>query len=286
MSWNFRYASHLGYRSPESPLFLHSVGSADPVAHIDFAADLGFSGVQYALAVTRPEEELNRVSGALARRGLEPGCLIYAPLALAKKPLWGTKEPDAVSAWQRQLRRSFAVAKTLNARHIAILSAAEPSRPIAMQHAALIENLKRAAEDAEQQDLVLCLETLSRRSLPGMLLTRIAEAYAVVKAVGSPAVRLIFDTSHVQIMDGDLLQNLRDTWDAIALIQIADNPDRLEPGKGEINFKSVFRTIRELGYSGLVELEHNWSTPSKETEERGIKYLRYLDNGITSESVG
>jgi hydroxypyruvate isomerase len=155
-----------------------------------------------------------------------------------------------------------------------------------MQHAALIENLKRAAEDAEKQDLVLCLETLSRRSLPGMLLTRIAEAYAVVKAVGSPAVRLIFDTSHVQIMDGDLLQNLRDTWDAIALIQIADNPDRLEPGKGEINFKSVFRTIRELGYSGLVELEHNWSTPSKETEERGIKYLRYLDNGITSESVG
>jgi hydroxypyruvate isomerase len=115
-----------------------------------------------------------------------------------------------------------------------------------------------------------------------MLLTHIAEAYTVVKAVGSPSVRLIFDTSHVQIMDGDLLGNMRETWDTVALIQLADNPHRLEPGSGEINFENILRTIRELGYTGLVELEHDWSVPGRETEERGIEYLRYLDKKISA----
>jgi hydroxypyruvate isomerase len=90
-------------------------------------------------------------------------------------------------------------------------------------------------------------------------------------------VRLIFDTSHVQIMDGDLIDNLRATWDAVGIVQIADNPGRLEPGTGELNFANFLRVVQELGFDGLVELEHDWSQPTRACEQAGIAYLRELD---------
>ena len=71
MTWTLRYASHLGYRSADAPLYPESVGSLDPVAHVEFAAGLGFSGVQYALARSRPVPEQEAVARALARHGLE-----------------------------------------------------------------------------------------------------------------------------------------------------------------------------------------------------------------------
>lgn len=281
MAWALRYASHLGYRSPDTPLFRECVGSDDPVAHVEFAASLGFAGVQYALAVTRSGQEITRVARALARHGLEAGCLLYAPRDILTQPLWGTLESGARELRELHLTRSFAVAQELGARRIAVLSGADPGRPRALQHAALIENLKWAAEKAERASMVLCLENLSRRSLPGMLLEHLAEAYAAVTAVSSPTVRLIFDTSHVQIMDGDVLENLRATWPAIEVIQLADNPGRGEPGSGELNFANILRAVRRQGYAGLVELEHGWTRPGRDAELQGIESLRAMDGALS-----
>lgn len=281
MTWVLRYASHLGYRSPDTPLFREYVGSDDPVAHVEFAASLGFAGVQYALAVTRPREEITRVARALAHHRLEPGCLLYAPRDVLTQPLWGSSDTDAKQVRELHLTRSFAVAQELGARRIAVLSGAHPGQPRTIQHAALIENLKSAAEKAERAGVVLCLENLSRRSLPGMLLEHVADAYAAVTAVSSPHVRLIFDTSHVQIMDGDVLENLRTTWHAIEIIQLADNPGRGEPGSGELNFANILRAIHHQGYAGLVELEHGWTRTGRDVELRGIQSLRELDGALT-----
>ena len=247
---------------------------------MDFAAALGFAGVQYARAVTRPKAERTRVRAALERHGLETGCMVYAGREIVLAPLWGTTEAGARAAWQAALQDAFDIASEVNARHVIVFSGADPRVPLALQHAAFVENLKRAADLASARGVVLCLENMSRKSRSGTLLSHLGEAYAIVKAVGSPAVRLVFDTSHVQIMDGDLLDNLRATWDAVAVVQIADNPGRFEPGTGELNFENILRAVRELGYTGLVELEHDWSQPDPATERRGIDQLRALDARI------
>lgn len=280
MDWTLRFASHLGYRPNDPPLYSETVGSRDPVAHVEFAAELGFAGVQYALAVNRPAAEVEKVAQALAKHRLEAGCMLYADREALLQPLWAATDPEHRALWKGHLERAFEVAQSLQVRHIAILSGADPRTPHALQLTALVENLRRAAELAQRRGMVLCLESLSRRSLPGMLLQRITEAYAVVKAVASPAVRLIFDTSHVQIMDGDLLENLRATWDALAIVQIADNPNRFEPGSGEINFETLFRTLYELGYEGLVELEHGWSSTDVRLERKTIEALRRMDQQL------
>lgn len=277
MAWNLNVATHLGYRSPEAPLFPASAGSIDPVAQIDFAAEIGMSGALYAQARSRPADERRRVAAALQRHGMRAGCMLYTTMDKLSLPLWGESTSEARETIASELARAIHVALQIGSTQLAVLGAADPRRPLALQQAAMADNLRRAAEQAERAGMALCLESMSRRSLPGMLLHHIGEAYAVVKAVDSPAVRLIFDTSHVQVMDGDLLANLEATWDAIAVVQIADNPGRAEPGSGEINFDNIFRALGRADYRGLVELEHNWAVPGLESEKRGIANLRRLD---------
>jgi hydroxypyruvate isomerase len=280
MSWSLRYAAHLGYRSASPrPLFAESAESLDAPAQIAYAAQLGFAGMQVVRAVSQTKAQRNATRAALERYGLETGGMLYAEQELLRSPLWGTSDAGAQERRERALRDAFDVAREINGRYIMLLSTLIPGVPRALQHVALVENLKRAAELAARHDVVLLLEGMSLNLWPDALVARIDETYAVVRAVDHPNVRLVFDVGHVQCNDGNLIANLRAVWDAVALVQVADNPGRLEPGTGEINIGNVLRTLHELGYSGLVELEHDWSQPTRACEQRGIEYLRSIDPG-------
>jgi hydroxypyruvate isomerase len=282
VAWRLRYASHLGFRSLDAPLFLASVGSLDPVAHVRFATELGFAGVQDALARQRSIADSERLGRAMADCALEPGCVLYAPMNLVKAPLWATNSTDARDARCRELEAAIACAKRIGARRIAILSGADPRVPRSLQLAAMIDNLREAAETAERNDVVLCVESVNSQALPHMLLQHLMDAYLVVRAIDSPRVRLIFDTAHVQVMDGDVLMNLDRVWDAVEIVQIANVPGRVEPEAGELAMRPVLQRLVDHRYSGLVELEHVWSVPGLESERRGIAYLTELERQLRS----
>ncbi len=277
MGWTLRFASHLGYRSPDAPLFRESAGSPDPIAQIRYAAELGFAGVQDAWFVSRTSDEQRAIGSALERHGLEAGCVVYTSRDKIRQPLWARSDRASRDLMRTELARAIEATKRINARWLAILSGSDPHVPTGLQLAALIENLRWAADMAAAAGRVLLLESMSSKSLSNMLLHHIDEAYAVVKGVGNPALKLIFDTSHIQIMDGDLFANLAGVCDEVALIQLADNPGRLQPGTGEINFENLLRLVKQRGYTGLVELEHGWSEQIRAVEQRGIEWLRKVD---------
>lgn len=277
MTWALRYAPHLGYRPPFVPLFAATVGSDDPVEHVRFAADNGFCGVLYAAACSRPPQEQQRVGDALAAHALEAGCILYTTFDQLRNTSWATDSAQARDWITAELALATATARRVGATKLAVLGGADPQRPMADQHAAFVQNLRYAGDIAARAGLTLCLETLSSKSIPDMLLQHMPDALAVVRAADHPAVRLIFDTSHVQVMDGDLLFHLEQAWDSISIVQLADNPGRLEPGSGEINFESVLRFLVRRGYGGLVELEYGWQVPGLQSEQRGLATLRRLD---------
>ena len=277
MAWQLRYASHLGYRSAQEPLFRASVGSLDPLAHIDYAAKLGLAGMQYALARGRPAEEQAAVGAAMARRGLETGCVIYTGFDNIRRPMWADSGPEARQWLAHELALAFETAERVGSTHVAVLSGIDPSRDADVQRAAFIENLHWAAERATQAGVVLLLELVDRTRLPDMLLHHIADACNVAAAVDSPAVRLIFDTAHVQAMDGDVVRQLEQAWDHVAIVQLADTPGRIEPGAGQIDFAAVLGVLMRRGFRGLVELEFGWSVAEVETEQAFIERLRRLD---------
>jgi hydroxypyruvate isomerase len=148
----------------------------------------------------------------------------------------GRGDAEARAVLAAELASAFETAKRVNSRYVAVLSGADPRLPLAYQRAAMTENLRWAADLADRAGVVVCVESINRRSLPNMLIHHIGDAYQIISTVDHSCVRLIFDTAHIQAMDGDLLSHLDACWDAIALVQIADNPGRLEPGSGELNF--------------------------------------------------
>jgi hydroxypyruvate isomerase len=99
-----------------------------------------------------------------------------------------------------------------------------------------------------------------------------------VRAVGSPQVRLLFDMYHQQISEGNLIQNIRKHWGVIGYMQVGDVPGRQEPGTGEVNWRNVFRAIHELGYAGIIGMEHGLSQPGEAGMLRCFEAYRQADN--------
>jgi hydroxypyruvate isomerase len=277
MAWQLRYASHLGYRSIEEPLFRDSVGSLDPLAHAEYAAAIGFSGVQYALARGRPQAEQEAVGAAMARLGLETGCVLYTTFDKIRGPLWSNAGREARTRLAHELALGFETAHRVGSRYLAVLGGLDPSQEEEPQRAAFVENLRWAAERAERAGMILLLESVDRNRLPGMLLHHIGAAHEIVAAVDRPSVRLIFDTAHIQAMDGDLIAHLEATWESIAIVQLADTPGRLEPGTGEVDFAGILGVLKRRGFRGLVELEFGWSKSGRAAEQAGLERLRRLD---------
>jgi hydroxypyruvate isomerase len=63
----------------------------------------------------------------------------------------------------------------------------------------------------------------------------------------------------MQISEGDLCGRLREGFDEVGYLQLADHPGRHEPGTGEVNYTRVLREAHDLGFRGWCGLE---CTPS------------------------
>jgi hydroxypyruvate isomerase len=276
--FTMRYAAHLGFQSRDKPLFLETLGTTDPVAHIAYAADQGFAGIEDNLLGGRDEREQSLIGEALSRHGLEMGCFV-ASVNPAKKS-WVTYNDTSVAEIDAEIAKAIEIAKRVNGRYLTVAPAADAAVPFSFQVATVLRHLRRVADRCERAGVMLCIEQINQYGLPGMLLQHIADAYAVVKAAASPAVKLLFDFNHVQMMDGNLVANFERCQDEIAILQIADMPRRRELGLGEVNWPNVLRAVRDRGYKGLIEYEVVPSQPGREGEQAALAALRRVDAAI------
>lgn len=282
MSWILRYAAHLGFRSPEAPLFPASAGSSDPLAQIDFAASIGFAGVQDPWFATRPPATQVAIASRVRERGLAAGCLVCGAPADVRTPLWTRVDPAGRGDLEAKLDVAMEAARRLGAQQIVALTGADQDSPRQSQIDRFVSNLAWAASRVADEGLTLCLEPTNARTLPGMLLNHFEEGCEIARAVGRPSVRMIYDTAHVQSMDGDLIGNFERALNLIEIVQIANHPGRTEPETGEANLASVIEKLHACGYGGLVELEHVWSKDGLEAERRGLDWLRRIDGSLAS----
>jgi hydroxypyruvate isomerase len=284
LSWTLRYAAHLGFRSPEAPLFPASAGSSDPLAQIDFAASMGFAGIQDPWFATRPPATQVAIASRTHERRLVAGCLVCGAPADVRRPLWTCVDVAGRRSLEAKLDVAMEAARRLGARQIVALTGVDPDPPRQSQIDRFVSNLAWAASRVTDEGLTLCLEPTNARTLPGMLLNHFEEGCEIARAVGRPSVRMIYDTAHVQSMDGDLLGNFERAFDLIEVVQIANHPGRTEPEIGEANLATVIEKVHACGYRGLVELEHVWSKGGLETERRGLDWLRRIDASLASKN--
>jgi hydroxypyruvate isomerase len=146
------------------------------------------------------------------------------------------------------------------------------------QTANVIDNLKYCAEICQKAGLVIVIEPLNRHNHPGLFLTKIPQSYQICQAVDNPYCKIVNDLYHQQITEGNLIPNIDAAWDQIASFHIGDNPGRKEPGTGEINYKNIFKHIRDKGFEGVLCMEHGNSIKGKEGEIALINAYRACDD--------
>ncbi len=110
---------------------------------------------------------------------------------------------------------------------------------------------------AEQHGVTICLELLnSKVDHADYQGDHTAFGVAVVKAVGSPRVKLLYDIYHMQIMEGDIIRTIRDNRDHIAHFHTGGVPGRHElDGTQELNWHAVAAAIADIGFQGYVAHE-------------------------------
>ena len=123
---------------------------------------------------------------------------------------------------------------------------------------AFLNKLKAQAED---KGVTICMEYLnSKVNHKDYMFDHIAWGVDVVKRVNSPRVKILFDIYHAQIMDGDIVRNIRDYFQWIGHFHTGGNPGRHEIDRTqELNYPFVMEAIADLGFTGFVSHEY---TPS------------------------
>lgn len=276
-----RFAGHLGLRNPEAPLFAHSARSIAPLDQIDRLAELGFAGMfDIALKLRTPAEQ-SAIGSRLAQRGLDMGSFGSDPLHW-NEPLWSRADEDARAALGKSVAASVETADRVGGGAVVCVTGLDPARTKETQIAGMVENLKRVADTAVRGGLTLLVEPVAEGWIPGLLVDRLADAAAIVRAVDHPSVRLIFDIAHVR-MSGegdDMTATLARHWDIVGGVQAADMPGRIDLGAGELDWTAILGWIADRSYAGLVEIEHEPIESSAEGEARLVEGLRRIEATI------
>lgn len=126
-----------------------------------------------------------------------------------------------------------------------------------------VAGLKELARHAERKGVTVCLEHLNTRDSsdpmkghPGYQGDDLDFCADVVRRVGSPRVKLLFDVYHVQLMHGDIIRRIEANKDVIGHVHTAGVPGRGELDENqEINYPAVMRKLVAVGYAGYVGQE-------------------------------
>ncbi len=259
---------------------LKNLGGADFIDQIKFAYSVGFRAIEDNGMMNRTPEMQKKIGDTLAKLGMTMGVFVnvFDNWPLQTSLTSGNKE------WREKFvsycKESVEVAKRCNAKWITVVPGNyDRSLPEGIQTANVIQSLRLGAEILEPHGLVMVLEPLS--DTPDLFLRHSDQTYAMCKAVNSPSCKILFDMYHMQRNEGNMIKNIDLVYDEIGYFQIGDNPNRKEPGTGEVNYKNIFKHLYEKGYKGVLGMEHGNALPGKEGELALIKAYREADSFIS-----
>ena len=221
----------------------------------EMAARSGFQGVEYTFPYEYPIDDLKhalseaKVSQVLHK--LPPGNWSSGDRGIACDPSRQSEFHDSVEA-------TIEYATALNCQIVNCLAGLTPEGFSSEEiNQTLIENLRYAGEKLRSAGIQLLAEPINNKvDIPGFYLTTTEQALSIFNSVGDGLVELQYDAYHMQIMEGNLVNTVRENLQRIKHIQIADTPGRHEPGTGEVNYDFFLSFLDEIGYTGWVGAEY------------------------------
>lgn len=133
-----------------------------------------------------------------------------------------------------------------------------PELTLAEDWAHAADSLAQVARTAEALGVTAVLECVNRAE--SHLMTRLTTARRMVEQVGSPGLRLMADSFHMNIEEASMTAALEEVAPWLAHVHLADN-DRTAPGMGHLDLLSFLRSLRALGYRGALTMECDIQAP-------------------------
>lgn len=137
---------------------------------------------------------------------------------------------------------------------------------------ALLQNIRIAAEELNEEGVMLVVEPVNIIDVPDFALPTAYAALDVISEFENDNIRLQLDVYHALRMGEDPFEIVSEHIDQIGHIQIADLPGRHQPGTGDVDWSRFFRTLEEHGYKGAVGLEYIPEGPT----EKSFSLLKQL----------
>jgi hydroxypyruvate isomerase len=284
--FKLRYGPHPG-------TFKASAGD-HVIDQIKFAADQGFTGWEDNGLPAQPPEMQEKIGRTLNDLGMKMG--VFVAYANFDEPVFAATHKEKREEVLRKIREAVEIAKRVGAQSFTVVPGSVDQQgpgdkwnkfggsrlAEGYQTANAINLLRRCTEILEPHKLTMVLEPLNwETNHGGVFLRHSDQAYAICKAVNSPACKILFDIYHQQITEGNLITNIERCWDEIGCFQAGDNPGRKEPGTGEINFRNVFKYIHDRSKlekcEFVIGMEHGNSQPGAAGEQALIQAYRDAD---------
>lgn len=246
-------------------LCIEPVFSDQPVeARVQLAKDCGVDAIEFWDAGFKAGPAIAK---ACERAGMPIACM-------SVKDSWAIRLSDAPQKVLGAMEETVKAGKDLGCSMFIGLSGEQTGR-VQAQKSLLIANLSRVAELMEKHGCVALIEPLnSLYDHKGYYLDSASEGFEIVRAVGSPGVKLLYDIYHMQLMEGNLVNSITTHADAIGHFHCAGVPGRHEPQNGEIHYPAVVRAIEGMGYAGHFGLEY-WPTyEDAQSVADTVAYLR------------
>jgi sugar phosphate isomerase/epimerase len=252
---------------------------------IERIAELGFKGVE--IMGDRPhlyppdfaEKELAEIKAILDKRRLKVTNInSFTLFAVGDTylPSWIEPDPKRRDIRVQHTIDSLKMAKALNCANISIppggpLDGMAPDRAMALFH----EELARVIPTAESLGVKLLVEPE-----PDLMIETTSQFLDFIKDIQSPAVGINFDIGHFYCAGEDPAIAFNTLYHWVGHVHLEDIADdrthhHLIPGRGAIDFTSVFETMTRLGYDGDISLElYTYKDKPEKAGRESLDYLR------------
>ncbi|MDR1482760.1 MAG: sugar phosphate isomerase/epimerase [Synergistaceae bacterium] len=229
---------------------------------LTFLRDVGFTGVEVAVADPRPVDA-GELARQVSRRGLSITSIstgqAYDKYGISLSSSDEEKRGEAVEFVKGHVDISEATGSPVVTVGLLRGKIEKDNK------ASLTQNLRmsmlRCVEYAASHGVNLQLEPINRSET--VLINNVAEALGFLEELGNPEnLGILYDTYHSNLEDGDMISAVKAASGRIMNVHLADSHRGL-PGYGSIDFASIYEAIQGTGYKGAYALE-TLSIPSSE----------------------
>jgi hydroxypyruvate isomerase len=227
-------------------LALWSGGNKVPaIDKLERAHALGFEAVEF-WAYGRQDIE------GIAAKAKELG------LTVTQFTAWGAPlgSGENIDAFEAGIRRATEVAHKLGAKKMTVTGHRwVEGYPLEVQLANYTKAMKRVAPICEEAEVMIIIEPFNPVDHGKNILNGSQAAVEICREVDSPMIKINWDFYHMQLSEGALIHYLREGFDQVGYLQLADTPGRHQPGTGELNYEAILKAAYDLGYRGYVGVE-------------------------------